>query len=151
MGCPRRRAVTAVAHPWGMCLGGPARDAKFTATDQTRPGKLGGAGVANCARRIAPRNHPPPLEPAAARLIKDPFLAPQGESAGFAFTKDEMLEIFKAKTDAFKAADYEESGFTHEKNATTPEYARRSPSRHPPRTALTAHRSRLRSAGSSRR
>ena len=52
-----------------------------------------------------------------------------------------MLEIFKAKTDAFKAADYEESGFTHEKNATTPEYARRSPSRHPPRTALTAHRS----------
>ena len=52
-----------------------------------------------------------------------------------------MLEIFKAKTDAFKAADYEESGFTHEKNATTPEYARRSPSRHPPRTG--AHRSPL--------
>ena len=103
--------------------------------------------AANCAPQ------PPTTSRARRRraLIKDPFLAPQGESAGFAFTKDEMLEIFKAKTDAFKAADYEESGFTHEKNATTPEYARRSPSRHPPRTALTAHRSRLRSAGSSRR
>ena len=134
-----------------MCLGGPARDAKITAAAPTRPGELGGAGVANCARRIAPQ--PPTTSRARRRraLIKDPFLAPQGESAGFAFTKDEMLEIFKAKTDAFKAADYEESGFTHEKNATTPEYARRSPSRHPPRTALTAHRSRLRSAGSSRR
>ena len=65
------------------------------------------------AENCAPQ--PPTTSRARRRraLIKDPFLAPQGESAGFAFTKDEMLEIFKAKTDAFKAADYEESGFTH--------------------------------------
>ena len=64
--CRKRRAVAVLAQSWGMWLGGPARDAKTAAAAQTRPGELGGAGVANCARRIALRNHPPPLEPAAA-------------------------------------------------------------------------------------